>query len=60
MYWALFVYASRLIIVLDVGPEKYWNVPIGLQLIGRRLEEEKIVGMLGEIDKALKAADVHP
>ncbi|VDB83953.1 unnamed protein product [Peniophora sp. CBMAI 1063] len=42
------------------GPEKYWNAPVGLQLIGRRLEEEKIVGMLSEIEKALKAADVHP
>ncbi|EIM86154.1 amidase [Stereum hirsutum FP-91666 SS1] len=37
------------------GPEKWKNATVGLQLIGRRLEEEKVVGMLIEIEKALNA-----
>ena len=51
---------EELTILVDEGPEKYWNVPVGLQIMGRRLEEEKVVGMLAAIEKALKAADVHP
>lgn len=38
---------------LDENPEKWKNAPVGLQLIGQRLEEEKIVGILYEIEKAL-------
>ena len=51
---------DKLIRLVDEGPEKFWNVPVGLQIMGRRLEEEKVVGMLVEIEKAFKAADVHP
>ncbi|EME41836.1 hypothetical protein DOTSEDRAFT_74034 [Dothistroma septosporum NZE10] len=35
-------------------PEKFRNSPIGLSIIGRRLEEEKVTAMLGVIRKALE------
>lgn len=44
----------------DDNPEEWKDAPIGLQLIGQRLEEEKIVGMLGIIRDALEAAQMPP
>ncbi|KZT27702.1 amidase [Neolentinus lepideus HHB14362 ss-1] len=35
------------------NPETYDNVPVNLQIIGRRLNEEKVLGMLNIVDKAL-------
>ncbi|KAI5824202.1 amidase [Schizophyllum commune Tattone D] len=35
-------------------PKTWENAPVGLQLIGRRLEEEKIVAMLKVVESALK------
>ena len=37
----------------DGGPENHENAPVGLALIGRRLEEEKVVAMLGVIRDAV-------
>ncbi|KAJ6602563.1 amidase signature domain-containing protein [Mycena vulgaris] len=34
-------------------PTRWENAPVGLQVIGQRLEEEKIVALLGVISKAL-------
>lgn len=36
-------------------PETFWNAPIGLQLIGRRDEEEAVIAMTEIVDAALKA-----
>jgi amidase len=30
----------------DGGPEEYENAPVGLQIMGRRLEEEKITAIM--------------
>ncbi|KAH8099837.1 amidase [Cristinia sonorae] len=35
-------------------PETYDNAPISLQLIGRRLNEEKVLGMLHSVEDALR------
>ncbi|TFK56852.1 amidase [Heliocybe sulcata] len=35
------------------NPETYHNVPVNLQIIGRRLNEERVLGMLNVVDKAL-------
>jgi len=45
---------------VDHDPQDWANGPIGFQVIARRLEEEKVVGMLLAIDQALvkqKGAD---
>ncbi|KAG6337079.1 hypothetical protein ID866_2032 [Astraeus odoratus] len=34
-------------------PETYDNAPIGLQLVGRRLNEERLLAILGAIEKAV-------
>lgn len=39
-----------------LGPTRYKYAPIGLQLVGRRLEEEKLLGMLGKVIAARKRA----
>ena len=36
------------------NPETYDNAPISLQLIGRRLNEEKVLGMLNSVEAALR------
>lgn len=33
----------------DVGPKKYWGAPVPLQLVGRRFQEEKLLGMLERV-----------
>lgn len=38
-------------------PETYDNASIGLQLIGRRLNEEKLLGMLCKVEDAIRS---HP
>ncbi|KDQ63118.1 hypothetical protein JAAARDRAFT_29117 [Jaapia argillacea MUCL 33604] len=35
-------------------PQKYDNVPVALQLIGRRLNEEKVLGMLNVVEEAFR------
>jgi hypothetical protein len=42
-------------LIADNDPEMWRGAPIGLQLIGGRLEEEKMVGMLCEIRDALES-----
>lgn len=36
-------------------PSKFWNAPVGLQLVGRTLEEEAVIGMTEKIIAALGA-----
>jgi amidase len=38
------------------NPETYNNAPVGLQLVGRRLNEEKLLGMLTVVESAVAAA----
>ncbi|KII95903.1 hypothetical protein PLICRDRAFT_232733 [Plicaturopsis crispa FD-325 SS-3] len=38
---------------LYTDPQEWTGAPVGLQLIGRRLEEEKITALLGVVEKAL-------
>lgn len=38
-------------------PELQHGTPVGLQLVGRRLEEEKILGLVGMISEALSLTD---
>ncbi|KAI0075922.1 general amidase [Panus rudis PR-1116 ss-1] len=37
-------------------PELFHGLPVGLQLVGRTLEEEGVIGMTEVVDRALKAA----
>ncbi|KAI0363623.1 amidase [Pilatotrama ljubarskyi] len=34
-------------------PKTYDNIPVSLQLVGRRLNEERLLGMLGRVEQAL-------
>ncbi|OCH96445.1 general amidase [Obba rivulosa] len=36
-------------------PAKFWNAPVGLQLIGRTMEEEAVIAMTEIVDAALKS-----
>lgn len=36
------------------NPQTYDNAPIGLQLIGRRLNEERLLGVLRVVEDALR------
>lgn len=36
------------------SPQTYENAAISLQLVGRRLNEEKVLGMLGKVEDAVK------
>lgn len=38
----------------DYDPEFYHGAPVSLQLVGRRLEEEKVVEMVEIVSDALK------
>lgn len=38
------------------GPERYRFAPVGLQLVGRRLEEEKVLGMVRAVVEARRRA----
>ncbi|KAF8601153.1 general amidase [Ceratobasidium sp. AG-I] len=42
-------------------PEVYKDAPVGLQVVGQRLEEEAVLAMMEEVDDALKRykADLH-
>lgn len=37
-------------------PELYVGTPLGVQVVGRRLEEEKVLAMMKVVDAAVKAA----
>lgn len=39
----------------DGDPTQWTGAPIGLQVIGQRMEEEKVVGMLCAIRDAMEA-----
>lgn len=39
----------------DYDPEFYHGTPVTLQLVGRRLEDEKVLEMTGIVADALKA-----
>lgn len=39
---------------LDGKPENHENALVRLAVIGRRLEEEKVIAMMGEISKCLE------
>ena len=43
--------------VLD-DPEVFSNAPVGLQLVGQRLEDEAVIKMTEIVDAALKGSDV--
>lgn len=38
----------------DSDPEEWRGAPIGFQLVGRRLEEEKVLAMLQRVKEALE------
>lgn len=38
----------------DSNPEEWRGAPIGFQLVGRRLEEEKVLVMLQQVKEALE------
>lgn len=38
----------------DQGPLRYFNAPIGLQIVGRRLQEEKLLAMAASIEEAVR------
>lgn len=40
-------------------PDFFDGTPVTLQLVGKRLEEEKVVEMVEIVSEALKAAGVH-
>lgn len=40
------------------SPKNHFNAPVGLQLIGKMYDEERIVAILGEVEKTLAAASV--
>lgn len=39
------------------GPSRYENAPIAMQIVGRRLEDEKVLQMTRRISQALTAAN---
>ena len=41
-------------------PKTYDNTPVGLQLIGRRLNEERLLGVLRRVEEAIAAACHDP
>ena len=43
-----------------LGPERYKYAPIGLQLVGRRYEEEKMLGILRTVVEARKNGGLEP
>ena len=47
------IFEMLLTIVQDGTPEDHENAPVGLVVIGRRLEEEKVTAMLSVIAKSL-------
>lgn len=47
------------VIQSEYDPEFYDGAPVSLQLVGKRLEEEKVLEMVEVVSNALKAAG-HP
>ena len=43
-----------------LGPERYKYAPIGLQLVARRYEEEKVLGMLRTVVEARRNSGLEP
>ncbi len=39
-------------------PEKYHGIPVGLQIVGRRLQEEKVVAIAEMFENAAKMKDL--
>lgn len=35
------------------NPTKMENIPVGVQIVGKRWEDEKVIGMMHVVDKAL-------
>ena len=44
----------RSVFSLPDDPEMFHGLPIGLQLVGRTLEEEAVIAMTEIVDRALK------
>ena len=44
----------RSVFSLSDDPELFHGLPIGLQLVGRTLEEEAVIAMTEIVDRALK------
>ena len=44
----------RFVLSLSDDPELFHGLPIGLQLVGRTLEEEAVIAMTEIVDRALK------
>ena len=44
----------RFVSSLSDDPELFHGLPIGLQLVGRTLEEEAVIAMTEIVDRALK------
>ena len=44
----------RFVFSLSDDPELFHGLPIGLQLVGRTLEEEAVIAMAEIVDRALK------
>ena len=56
LYYPLFEQPSYLDSIFVDDPETFKNTPIGLQVVGRTLEDEAVIGMTEIVDTALKAA----
>ncbi|OSD06208.1 amidase [Trametes coccinea BRFM310] len=41
------------VVQAEWDPRTYDNIPVSLQLVGRRLNEERLLGMLGRVEEAL-------
>ena len=37
-------------------PVVFENAPVGIQIVGKRLEEEKVLAMMKVVDEAVKAS----
>lgn len=44
----------------NYSPEKYANAPVAIQIVGRRLQEEKVLGMASKIESTLKRTQGQP
>jgi Asp-tRNA(Asn)/Glu-tRNA(Gln) amidotransferase A subunit family amidase len=54
--FTLVMMMSRLLIVIADTPEAYMNAPVAIQVVGRTLEEEAVIGMSEIVDSALKSS----
>jgi amidase len=53
IYWVSFGYLLTVLICTADTPDYYKEAPVCLQVMGRRYEEEKVLGLLRTIDEAL-------